>query len=119
MNPNAIKLLSEELDKIHWSNLSQNPSTIRLLSENLDKIYWRVLSENPSPDALKLLSEDQDKIDWRELSRNLGIFNVDYELIGAQILPFKEDLIASCLHPHRFAYFLDKYNYDICSDEYY
>ena len=102
---------------IQWWNLSSNPLVIKLLSENQDKIQWSNLSRNPL--ALKLLSEDQDKIDWRELSRNPGIFTVDYESIGAQILPFKEELIASCLHPRRFEYFLDKYNYDICSDEYY
>jgi hypothetical protein len=34
-------------NKIEWSALSENPNAIHLLSQNLDKIDWRELSGNP------------------------------------------------------------------------
>ena len=33
-NPNAIHLLSQNLDKINWYYLSSNPNAIQLLQEN-------------------------------------------------------------------------------------
>ena len=39
-NPNAIRLLEQNLDKIEWNYLSGNPNAIHLLEANLDKISW-------------------------------------------------------------------------------
>jgi hypothetical protein len=33
MNPNAIHLLEQNLDKVHWALLSMNPNAIPLLSK--------------------------------------------------------------------------------------
>lgn len=36
------------INKIRWDFLSQNPQAIRLLEQNLDKINWCDLIKNPS-----------------------------------------------------------------------
>jgi len=50
LNPNAIPLLEENLDKIDWFNLSVNPMAIELLKQN--------------PAAIDLLEKNPDKINW-------------------------------------------------------
>ena len=67
-NPNAIDLLTKNLDKIDWNQLSKNPSAIELLTKNQDKIDWKKLSRNPN--AIDLLTKNLDKIDWSKLSAN-------------------------------------------------
>jgi len=67
-NPNAIKILKENIDKIVWTGLSNNLEAINLLKANPDKIVWEVLSGNP--EAMSLLEANQDKINWEVLSRN-------------------------------------------------
>ena len=59
-NPNAIELLKENQNKIHWCNLSRNPNSIELLKENQDKIDWFYLSMTPN--AILLLNKN--KINW-------------------------------------------------------
>lgn len=67
-NPNAIHLLEANQDKIDWYNLSSNPNAIHLLEANIDKIAWEVLSYYPF--AIHLLEANQDKIDWDSLCSN-------------------------------------------------
>ena len=52
-NPNAIDLLTDNLDKIDWDYLSYNPNAIDLLKDNQDNINWSELSANPN--AISLL----------------------------------------------------------------
>jgi hypothetical protein len=75
MNPNAIYLLEQNVDKIDdWFELSENPSAIYLLEQNLDKIDWYQLSKNPN--AIHLLEQHQDKINWYNLSKNPGAIHL-------------------------------------------
>ena len=70
-----------------WFSLSQNPNTMKILKDNPDKIIWCELSKNSNPDAIELLKkrieyennlsreeyydlEGQNKIDWNELLKN-------------------------------------------------
>jgi hypothetical protein len=73
-NPNAIKILKENIDKIVWTALSNNLGAIHLLEENQDKIDWATLSGNP--EAMNLLEANQDKIDWEVLIRNPNAMNL-------------------------------------------
>ena len=45
MNPNAISILEENLDKVHWTFLSENPNDILIFEKNLDKVNWSMLSK--------------------------------------------------------------------------
>jgi len=63
-NPNAIRLLENQICIHYWSwyYLSINPNAIHLLEKNPEKINWYRLSENPS--AIRLLEDNPHKIDW-------------------------------------------------------
>jgi hypothetical protein len=54
INPNAISLLEQNLDKVDWCELSGNPNAISLLQNNRKKIDWQSLSYNPN------IFEDED-----------------------------------------------------------
>jgi len=67
-NPIAIKLLSENINKINWCNLSQNESAINILNDNQDKIVWRNLAKNPN--AYELIVKHINKFNIIDLSYN-------------------------------------------------
>ena len=69
-NPNAIKLLDENRDKINWFHLSKNPNAIKILDENRDKIVWNWFCLNTNPAAIKIIEENRDKINWFLLFQN-------------------------------------------------
>jgi phosphoribosylanthranilate isomerase len=74
-NPDAIRLLEDNLEKIDWSVLSSNPAAIELLKANYAKIIWRYLSINPN--AFELI---KDRVDYEESLQTeeyykLGIYN--------------------------------------------
>ena len=48
INPNAIHIHENDLDKVDWCNLSRNPNAIRILENNFDNTNWRYLSWNPN-----------------------------------------------------------------------
>jgi hypothetical protein len=98
-NPNAIKLLKENQNKIHWGYLSLNPNAIDLLKENKNKINWNFLSYNPN--AIELLKENQNKINWRCLSENPNIFTYDYKKMKKTMKNsgIVEELMAYIFHP--------------------
>jgi len=73
-NPNAIKILEENIDKIVWTALSNNLGAIYLLEANPNRIDWEVLSGNPN--AINLLEANKDKINWEVLSRNPNAMNL-------------------------------------------
>ncbi len=68
LNPKAIDLLQQNIDKIDWYNFSRNPNAIPFLEKNIDKINWNGLSSNP--EAISLLLKNKDLINWRELCSN-------------------------------------------------
>jgi hypothetical protein len=35
------------LDKVNWDRLCINPNAIHILEQNLDKVRWYILSRNP------------------------------------------------------------------------
>jgi hypothetical protein len=57
--------------KINWNWLSENPNAIKLLEKNKEKINI-YLSKNPN--GVDLLEKNKNKIDWYMLSANPGIF---------------------------------------------
>ena len=65
-----------DINKLYWNLLSGNPNAIKLLEQNPDKIDWSCLSENPN--AIKLLEQNPDKISWIGLSINPSIFNCSF-----------------------------------------
>jgi len=96
-NPNTIRILSKNMDKINWNTLSRNPNAIHLLEKNKDKINWNHLSSNRN--AMMLLEKNIDKINWYRLSSNPSIFELDYEALEKRCNIFKEELMKKALHP--------------------
>jgi len=78
-HPEAIKILTENKDKICWKYLSQNPSAIELLKKNKDKIIYRYLERNPNPEAFKILKEkikiDEETAKEKWQNRNSWFMN--------------------------------------------
>ena len=75
-NPNSVRLLECDMEKINWSFLSSNTSeyAIDILEKNIDKIHWNWLTINPS--AIRILENNPDKIDWRYLSLNINAIHI-------------------------------------------
>lgn len=77
LNPYAIPLLRDNIDKINWTKLCMNPAAIGIIKENLDKINsdgWSNLSSNPN--AIKILKDNIDKIDWKKLCKNDNSYKI-------------------------------------------
>ena len=83
MNPNAIKLLINNIDKINWNSLSSNPNIhdfVKKIKKKyyknsriyLEKLNWSLLSLNPN--AIELLTEYPDKIYWENLFKNKSVY---------------------------------------------
>ena len=49
-------------DKVNWDYLSYNPNAFRLLEQNVDKVNWHLLSLNPN--AIPILEKNLDKVYW-------------------------------------------------------
>jgi len=43
-----ILIFAQCFYKLDWGSLSENPNAIKLLEQNLDRVYWYRLSLNPS-----------------------------------------------------------------------
>jgi len=82
-NPITIKLLEEEIKvnpdvNINWDILStsKNPEAIKLLKANSNKINWNLLSANTNPKAIEILVEEYKnnpnsyKLEWTALCGN-------------------------------------------------
>ena len=87
-------MLSNNLDKVNWCNLSSNPSAINILLNNFDHIEtdsliynenamdilcffiidWDVLSINS--DYIELLEENIDKLNWSLLYENPNVIKI-------------------------------------------
>ena len=107
----ALKLLELNQDKINWNELcfNKHDRAVKLLIDNPDKINWENLSSNPNPLVIELLKTNQDKINWDNLSYNPIIFEINYDFLKHRLdSTFKEELIATILHPsnyHKFKYY--------------
>jgi hypothetical protein len=103
MNPNAIHILEQNLDKVHWDWLSANPNAIHILEQNLDKVDWELLSENPN--AIHILEQNLDKVHWDWLSTNPNaihlLLDYDYELIKKSKQELSKEIIEYVFHPLR------------------
>lgn len=107
-NPNAVPIIKKHLDKLDemgWRYLSENPNAISILEENIEKINWFSLSNNPN--GIHILEKYPDKIgcysflDYDNFSFNMPIFEIDYDAIEKRCSIYKEELIATALHPSR------------------
>jgi hypothetical protein len=67
-NPEAIKILKENIDSIYWIYLSANPAAVEILTANQDRIIFRTLARNPN--AMELIKKYMHKISLIELSYN-------------------------------------------------
>ncbi len=74
INPEAIQIIEQNLDKVDWTGLSLNSAANHILEKNLDKINWKMLSMNP--DAVHILEKNLDKIDWEYLSLNTNAIHL-------------------------------------------
>ena len=103
LNPSAIHLLEENIDKINWCELSVNPSAIHLLENNINKINWNMLSLNPS--TIHLLEKHIDKIDWIYLSFNpsaIHLLENNIDKINILLLANNESLNKLCFWRPRY-----------------
>ncbi len=73
-NYSMAEYLEQNPHLIDWSGMSQNtnPVAVRMLSNNVDKIDWFYASANES--AMDLIEQHKDKVCWEMLSANQEIF---------------------------------------------
>ena len=76
-----------------------NPNAIHLLEQNLDKINWHYLSKNPN--AVHILKKNPDKINWVLISLNTNIFELDYGFLKGRMDIIREELMMKAWHPSR------------------
>lgn len=81
---------------LNFSHLSSNPNAIKMLLDNPEKIDWKNLSENPTPQAIKLLEDNPSKIDYELLCCNTGIDAV--KLIDKYINEIENANVAGSLY---------------------
>jgi hypothetical protein len=75
-NVNAVDLLEEHIEFIHWDSfcLNESPKAIEIIMRHPEKINWLSLSSNPS--AIKILEDNLDKIDYWGLSFNYNAIHL-------------------------------------------
>ena len=86
------------------------------MEENYDEINWHYLSFNDSDEAIALMREDPDEVVYDFLLSNKNIYEIDIKKIELKE-EFIEELVSTCFNPKRVKYYLEKYNYNIVSDE--
>jgi hypothetical protein len=147
MNPYAIDFLQKYPQFIDWNYLSLNENALDLLILNKDKINYIYLANNTNPKAYHLAMEEYKKgnihihyfftnlnaiplleqkistingISWLFLLKNKGIYIYDYEKMKRNMYnsKFFYEYSKKIINPHRLNYYLEKYNYDITTDEY-
>ena len=90
--PSSEYELLEDTEKINWGSLSENPEAIKLLEENIDKIVWLNLSSNHSPKAIKLLKDQVEyenglsKAQYAKLSNKISWLFLSSNPIAIEIL---------------------------------
>jgi hypothetical protein len=116
-NPNAIHIIENNLDKLDefgWRYLCENPNAIPLLEKHIDKIQWFPLATNPNgfsifekyPEKIKIVS--YSFIDYKNFSISSPVFEFDYDAIRERCSIYKDELIATALHPSRIHSYLQQ-----------
>ena len=79
-NPRIVtELLSVQLDRVNWNNLSLNPSALSLLTQYPHLINWSHLSRNTSDEIIHwLLHYYPERADWSYISANPTASAVHY-----------------------------------------
>lgn len=70
LNRNAIDILIDNLDKIHYDYLGLNEAYASIIKHNHIKIDWSRLCEKEDREAIELIRNNLDKVDWCRLSKN-------------------------------------------------
>jgi hypothetical protein len=105
-NENVMHIVEQNLDKIHdWIFLSKNQKAMHILEKNLDKVNWKTFSENPT--AIEILLKNMDKVCYKRLSRNPAIFEYDYQGLKERCDIYREELIKKTMHPSRIKQIVD------------
>ena len=97
--PSSEYELLEDTEKINWGSLSENPEAIKLLEENIDKIVWLNLSSNHSPKAIKLLKDQVEyenglsKAQYAKLSNKISWLFLSSNPIAIEILAVNNNRI--------------------------
>ena len=97
--PSSEYELLEDTEKINWGSLSENPEVIKLLEENIDKIVWLNLSSNHSPKAIKLLKDQVEyenglsKAQYAKLSNKISWLFLSSNPIAIEILAVNNNRI--------------------------
>jgi hypothetical protein len=61
-SPEAIELLSENLDKVDWRIAAHNPSALPLLQANLDKVNHCIFEPDLSDEVVNLILRNRNNI---------------------------------------------------------
>jgi hypothetical protein len=73
LNIQLLKIVQEHIHSLtseHWYYLSMNPSAVPILKQHINKIDWWSLCSNPCEEAIQLLETSLEKINWHRLSVN-------------------------------------------------
>ncbi len=75
-NKNAIHILENNQNKICWNNLCYNENAVHLLVNNLDKVYHGMGGFCSNPNAIHYLEQNINKINWIGLSINPNAIHI-------------------------------------------
>jgi hypothetical protein len=106
-NEIALHIIEKNLDKIHdWIFLSKNKKAMHILEKNLDKVNWKTFSENEA--AIDILLKNLDKVCYNRLSKNPAIFEYDYQGLKERCDIYREELMKKTMHPSRIQKLLEQ-----------
>jgi hypothetical protein len=127
MNPNAIKILERNKDKVNWETLSTNPNALHLLENNIKNIVYHTLKHNNNPNAINiiinnmtiienLINHNEPHYDYENeeyiykyedamsmLYSNERLFELDYiTMTKIRNNIIYDELITKSMHPDRY-----------------
>ena len=106
-NEIALHIIEKNLDKIKdWIFLSKNKKAMYILEKNLDKVNWKTFSENEA--AIDILLKNLDKVCYNRLSKNPAIFEYDYQGLKERCDIYREELVKKTMHPSRIEKLLEQ-----------
>jgi len=108
-NPDVIDVLLKYMGYVYlpYFNMNTHPKAIEYLKNNPDKIDWTFLSMNPA--AEEIIVKNLDKVNWTTLSKNPIIFKFNVYKCSTvkKCQIYKEELMATTLHPDRIKKYID------------
>jgi hypothetical protein len=104
--PDAIELLSKNLDKVNWTNLSCNPGAIDILKQ-VFYAFYDADGEKIKKRGNETRFDIEPHIDWYCFSQNSAIFEYDYYTIRKMREELHRDLYEWYWSPRRVEAFLD------------